>query len=635
MARFMIKKPSPSSPLNRKTTVYTSFKGVDFSVDPSLVDKSRSPYAPNLISDIGGMPEKRLGWRIIAAIDKPINGMWRGELSCGEVFIVHGGTKLYSLKEEGGVYTAKKINSGIADRPSSAFFMNNNDKMKLYILTGEEYLVYDGENVKRVKDESYVPVILIGRAPTGGGVTDESVNLLSKKRTEHFLGTDTDKVFYLSADEIDAVEKIEIMNEDGEMVEAVTGSYTVDPVEGSVTFKEPKKPVLTGVDNVYITYSKTVEGYAGRIENCTTFALFGYGGDNRVFVTGNPDFKAYDWVSDIYDPSYFPDLGYSIAGSDDTAVMGYLKLGQYLVIIKEDSTTNSTLLQRRATKDNEDNTVFIIEQGLTGLGAVSSKCFVSLIDEPLFLTRQGVMGIFSSNVLAERSFRNRSYFVNSRLIKEKNLEKACACEWNGLYILSVNGNAYVLDGRNKTYLKHQSNTSADYVFECYYWENVPARVFLEKSGELFFGTEDGRICKFNTDIYSSDKYNDDDKAVCCAWATKNDDDGVSFLYKNMVRKGCSVTLKPFTRSSAKIYISKDGDYESFVKKDYMDMFTFEDFSFERLSFNTNDSPQDIYIDTKVKRYKRLQIIIKNDALSEGFGIFQIAKTFTTGGYAKK
>ena len=38
---------------------------------------------------------------------------------------------------------------------------------------------------------------------------------------------------------------------------------------------------------------------------------------------------------------------------------------------------------------------------------------------------------------------------------------------------------------------------------------------------------------------------------------------------------------------------------------------------------------------KLKKYKRLQIIIKNEGLSEGFGIFQIVKTFTVGNYAKK
>jgi hypothetical protein len=67
----------------------------------------------------------------------------------------------------------------------------------------------------------------------------------------------------------------------------------------------------------------------------------------------------------------------------------------------------------------------------------------------------------------------------------------------------------------------------------------------------------------------------------------------------------------------------------------MDIFTFDDFSFERLSFNTNDSPQDIYLKKKVKKYKRLQIIIKNDVVNEGFGIFQITKTFAVGNYAKK
>ena len=38
------------------TTVYDKFKGVDFSVDSSLVDKERSPDAPNLISGDGNMP---------------------------------------------------------------------------------------------------------------------------------------------------------------------------------------------------------------------------------------------------------------------------------------------------------------------------------------------------------------------------------------------------------------------------------------------------------------------------------------------------------------------------------------------------------------------------------------------------
>ena len=633
--QFQMQMPVSNVSVKKKTTVYTSFKGVDFSVDASLVDESRSPYAPNLISDIGGMPEKRLGWRTIAQMESPINGMWRGELSTGEAFIVHGGTKLYKLEKGESGYSATEIKADIYNGKSSGFFMSDTDTMKLYILTGRQYLVYDGEEIKNVSENAYVPTVLIGRKPTGGGVTLDSVNLLGKQRKEEFLGTDTDKVFYLSADEIDSVDKVEVMDKDGNMQE--TTEYTVDLTEGTVTFSSAKPPTLTGVDNVYITYSKTVEGYAERIERCTTCALFGYGGDNRVFLTGNPSYKAYDWVSGIYDPTYFPDLGYTIAGSDDTAIMGYLKLGQYLLIIKEDSSTNSTLLQRSAIKNSQGETEFYVEQGVTGLGAISKGCFVSLIDEPLFLSRQGIMGIYSTNILAERSFKNRSYFVNAQLTKEADLKNACACEWNGYCILAVNNKAYILDSKNKAYLRYQTNTASDYVYECYYWENIPAVTFLEKSGELYFGTADGRVCKFNTDIATLDKYNDDTAAVKCAWSTKNDDDGASYLYKTMQKRGCSVTIKPFTRSSAKIYIAKDGDFEKLIlaKESLMDIFTFEDFSFERLSFNTNDSPQDIYLKKKVKKYKRLQIIIRNDSLSEGFGIFQIAKTYAVGNYAKK
>ena len=48
-----------SSKASIRTKTYSKFRGVDFSSDPSLVDDSRSPWAPNMVSDAGGMPEKR------------------------------------------------------------------------------------------------------------------------------------------------------------------------------------------------------------------------------------------------------------------------------------------------------------------------------------------------------------------------------------------------------------------------------------------------------------------------------------------------------------------------------------------------------------------------------------------------
>ena len=611
------------------TTVYGTFSGVDFSVDASLVSKERSPYAPNLISDVGGMPEKRLGWRVLHSLEQPINGIWYGEINGQKSFIAHGGTKIYKFT----ALTAEVIRENVNNARSTAFFMRSSDDTgKIYILTGNEYLCYDGTTVSDVADSAYVPTVLISRNPNGGGTLYESVNLLGNKRMESFLGNDTDKVYQLSANKLDSVDKVEVLNENGEKEE--TTAYTVDLNTGKITFTSAHKPVVTGQDNVFVTYTKTVEGYADRINKCTIADLYGLGGSNRVFLSGNPDYKAYDWYSDIFRPNYFPDLNYSIVGTSDTRIMGYQRLGKYQMILKEDNQQDSTVFQRFGTLHDDGSITFSVEQGVAGIGAVSKYCFGMLADEPLFLSRQGVQAITSNNILAERTIRNRSFFVDSYLTKESNLQNAVACEWNGYYVLCINNVAYVLDGKNKAY-KERSTVANDYNYECYYWTNIPAVCLLSVNGELYFGTQDGKICKFNTDVDNMSKYNDDGKAIVASWATKNDDDNAPHLYKSMTKKGCLVTIKPYARSSGTIYVVKDGNPRQKLRSGIMDILDWDDVDFDRFTFNTNDSPQDIFFKKKVKKYKRLQIIVENDALNEGFGILQIVKTFTVGNYAKK
>ena len=615
----------------RNTTVYGTFSGVDFSVDASLVSKERSPYAPNLISDVGGMPEKRLGWRVLHQIEQPVHRMWYGEIDGQKAFIAHGGTKLYKFTALGYEVIQEDVNN---DKSNGFFMRSENDEGKIYILTGKDFLSYDGANVKSVEQDAYVPTIIISRNPTGGGTVYEAVNLIGKQNTVRFLGTETDKVYYLPANQLESIDKIELVTGGEIKILKADTDYTVDLVAGKVTFTEAHKTEVTGQDNVYITYSKTVEGYADRIKKCTIANLYGLGGSNRVFLGGNPDYKAYDWYSDIFRPNYFPDLNYSVVGTSDTAIMGYQRLGKYQIILKEDNQQDSTVFQRWGTLNDDGSVTFSVEQGIAGIGAVSKYCFGMLADEPLFLSRQGVQAITSNNILAERTIRNRSFFVDSYLTKESNLQNAVACEWNGYYVLCVNNVAYVLDGKNKAY-KQRSTVVNDYSYECYYWTNIPANCLLSVNGELYFGTTDGKICKFNTDKQGMDRYNDDGKAIVASWATKNDDDGAPHLYKSMTKKGCLVTIKPYARSSGSIYVMKDGNSRQFLRSGTMDILDWDDVDFERFTFNTNDSPQDIFFKKKVKKYKRLQIIVENDALNEGFGILQIVKTFTVGNYAKK
>ena len=56
-----------------RNTIYSTFRGADFSTDPSLVEKYRSPLCTNIVADGGGMPQKRTGtpWRAACTASSP------------------------------------------------------------------------------------------------------------------------------------------------------------------------------------------------------------------------------------------------------------------------------------------------------------------------------------------------------------------------------------------------------------------------------------------------------------------------------------------------------------------------------------------------------------------------------------
>lgn len=620
----------PASNVKVYAAKYVNFKGVDLSTDPTQISGSRSPYAPNLISDSGGFPEKRPGWRTLYSLDAPINGIYRGVIDGTEHIVIHAGSKLYHWDGEN---EPTAFEGSFHNGKGDSFCLEN----KIWILTGAEYLVYDGETLKSVEETAYIPATTIAKKPAdpGSGEPYENANLLQPKRMNKFIGDASTKVYQLDATGLDSsAVKVEM---DGA---EVTSGFTVDAAAGKVTFTTaPGKPKVDGQDNVFITFSKTVEGYADRIKKCTVSALYGVGNNDRAFLTGNPDYPATDWWCWFKDPSYFPDQNYADIGSQETRIMGYSKIGSYLAIHKEDNSQDSTIYLRssklvsEATETAVEKVAFPTQQGVSGIGAVAVKSFANLIDEPLFLARTGIYALTSNTITAERTVQNRSYFVDAALTREKNLENAAAVQWNGYYLLCVNSNCYVLDGKQDRSYKAQSNGS--YVYECYYWENIPAACFLEREGELFFGTADGRFCKFNTDVEGMARYNDDGDAISCCWATKADDDGDFMTRKSMIKRGSGVMIKPYSRSSAKIAVRTERDFGTEIRNTTMDIFDWEDIDFSRFTFNANDAPQVVPFNSRVKKYVTLQILVKNDAVNEGFGVFGIIKRYTKGNYVKR
>jgi hypothetical protein len=608
---------------------YKSFKGVDMSSGITEVDNSRSPYAPNMIADMTGFPEKRPGYKSIlqTKFTGTINGIHILEMTDGITkFVVHAGTALYAFTLTGATITAGEITSiytGANNAKSSAFVMNN----KLYILDGTNYIVYNGTTAANVEDTAYIPTTTISSPPAGGGEKYETPNLLQPKRINRFLGTVSDTQYYLDTNDVESIDLIQTLKSDGTF-ETTSIPYTLVN-SGEDSYAEfttpPGVTPVTGIDNIYITFTKTISGYADMIKKCTISTFYGIMSDNRIFVSGNPNYRNRDWKSELSNPEYFPDDGYAIVGSENSSIMGYLKQYDALMVVKEDSDQDATQYIRTAAISDTGVITYPLKQGLVGVGAVSKHSFGVLADDPLFLSKNGVYGIESTSITYQRTTQLRSWFINTALRKEGNLDQAVSAVWNGWYCLFINGKGYIANSQQPN-----TNKQGKMGYEWYYWTNVPVVCAKSYNGKLYFGTADGDICVFMSYAEDGDAtYYDRGAPITARWSTKMDDYGNFMTYKTIMRLGCGILAKPYVSSSGKIYFANENDMKLEVKTyASLDTFSFKTINFAKFSFNAATNPRVIPINKRFRNTKLLQIIVENSEGGQGFGIYGIQTRFT-------
>ncbi|MBE5037262.1 hypothetical protein INF35_05635 [Subdoligranulum sp. DSM 109015] len=504
---------------------------------------------------------------------------------------------------------------------------------KLYLIDGKQLVVYDGESVKAV--EGYIPLLTIAKAPNGGGTDYEALNLLQPKFRERFAGTDTDKAYHLSFSGLDSTAvTAKILNSSGDWVSKTENKdFTVNRSTGVVTFNSaPGKSPVTGEDNVEITASRTVEGYADRINKCTIGILFGVNGaSDRLFLSGNPDFVNYDWYSGQDDPTYFPDTGYSVVGTSKSAIVGYSIINNYLATHKDDMEVDRNVIIRAGNLVDSEP-AFPITNTLQGPGAIAKHSFAYLGTEPMFLTRLGIYAITPSDINGERYSQDRSYYCNGRLLQEIGLEDAFACTYKDLYWLCLNGVAYILDGLQSLGTA-ASEPYSNRQYACFYRTNIPARVMWVEDGRLYFGATDGRVCEFYDDPDYIGSYNDDGEPICAVWETP--DLSGKYFYRNKTWRYLALQLSSAAVTGVKIFAQKRGIWtllkDEQVKARY---FSFAQVVFSKLTFSNDTTAHTLPVKTRIKKVDKTRIRLENAALNEPFGLMQIALEFVESGKYK-
>ncbi len=588
-------------------TIVSSFGGVDFRTHPTKLSLSRSPDMQNLICDQNDYLVKRTGWQTKHTFDGAMYGLFPLPDSAG--CVVHAGKKLYVRQADG---TQTELCADMKEDFTQSFVMSG----VLYLLDGATFRAVrrkqseDGWEAVRVQDIAYVPTTTISAQPTGGGTSYEAVNLLTPKRINTFIGNGSATQFQVDAKDLDDATVTAAVDD-----KAVTVS-SVDRSTGLVTLAAPPASG-NGLANVAITFSKTVEGYADKINRCRFAGLYGGKNDTRVFLAGNPDEPACDWQSGLYDPTYFPDTGYTRMGTDASAIVGYLKQYESQLIVKAGGAQESASYRRTFTLTDDGTALYPLTQGAQGEGAICSRSFASLNDLPLFLSAHGVQGVFGTSVAEQRTIHSVSDVVTPRLETEPGLENACAIVFEGKYYLVVNEHVYIADG---------TLADTDGSPTWFYWTNVPAQCLAILDNELWFGTADGRLCRFRQ-AEEDDAYCDDDAAIDAYWRTPTLPLGDWGRMKTV--RDVIPTLMPHSRSGATVqYESEDGKVLALSRN--MDLFSFKTLDFSRFSFRCIPGALSYRTRYRQHRMPLLAVRIGNDRIGEPFGLLALTIRWTTG-----
>lgn len=559
-----------------------------------------------------------------------INGFHR--MRNDEYGLVHVGTNIYRNGE--------LLYSEANDSLSKGWQFED----KYYIIDGKKMLVYytkkkaNGEIehiVDTAENNAYLPLVTISKEPEGGGTPYDDLNLLNPGFQESFLGKTGVTQYHLSFNGLDNRQPIvEVMKSNGDFVTKRYGiDYTINYSTGVVTFTTaPGVSPLTGEDNVRITAYRTVEGYADRINKCTIGVLYGVNGAlDRLFLSGNPDYINYDWFSGQYDPTYFTDTSYSMMGSSSSAIMGYSVINGFLATHKDFMERDQNIILREG--DLQDNIpVFRIVNTLQGAGAIAKNSFAYLSTEPLFLTKSGVYAVTAQDITGEKYAQNRSFFINGKLLEEQNLEDAYGFVFKDMYWLCLNDIAYILDGLQPI----QTDKSMPYATRQYvgfYRTNMPARCIWEQDNILYFGTRDGRVCRYHTDKYALQSYNDNGDPIEAVWETP-DIDGKLF-YKNKTLRYIALRLDSALATSVNIYVMNRGLWQ-FLKKDDTSgrYISFMHLVFSKFSFSGDKTQHTFSTKVRVKKVDKFRLKLTNDDLNEPFGLFNIAFEYVENGNYK-
>lgn len=521
----------------------------------------------------------RPGTKTVLRFDGPVRGMWHGLVDDMEVTVCAAEGALWRMDPELSMKT--RIGT-LTDAPTEFFGFSK----RLYILTGHEYMVWDGVS-DAAPVTGYRPLVSVSTPPAGGGQLLESVNKLCGLRRARFSPDGTAAVFRLPEKNIASVDFV---------TDLMTGQpipYTENLAEGTVTLAAaPEK----GINSVEIGWTFPENGRR-LVEGMRFSELYSGLTDARVFLYGDGSNRAiYSGLDYDGRPSaeYFPDPCVLHAGEENTPITGMIRHFSMLLIFK--STAAYAASYDTVTLDD---------------GLASAALYIKPINRDIGNAARGQTRLITNNPF---TLHGASVFEwrpgsGQLSIDERNARHISGRVGGSLGGLDLKNCVTYDDAENQEYYVCQGERALVYNYDedvWYIYTNFPAACFVSRGRELYFGTPDGDIRHVSRSHRS-----DDGAPIDGYWASGSMDFGRDFQRK--CSSAIYVTIKPEAGARLNVTARSNRRSAHLAHPLSSNLAAFGRSDFRHWSFSTNRQPQVRRIKLKVKNAAYYQLVFSSNS----------------------
>ena len=471
---------------------------------------------------------------------------------------------------------------------------------RLWIMSREKTVVYREGSWQ--EEKPYVPLVIAGAPPAGGGTTIENINLLTVLRRINYSADGESKAFVLPS-ECQSVEKLKI---DG-VEQNISQMGTFSPETKTFTFNTAP---IKGVGNVEFTYAGfSADAEKDRLTILQMPLIEAYNGstDTRLFVGGVGNVCYYTGVTESGEatPMYFPAL-YSVSvDMTGASVTGMVRHYSKLLVFTRDGTYTFSY-EPVTLSDGTTTAGFYLRSANREFGNDVLGQVQTVNNYPRTITQDGIYEwrITSSYYQDERYAKRVSDPVQ-RTLKNADIQKIVTCDDNfeKTYYLFLND-------EEGTVLVNRYDVTKDGVW-CVYrsklFRNVThAFVF---NGVVHFATET-EVFAFGEGLTMDAPELPDGEAMSiqAVWES-----GFMHFDADFRRKFSSeiyVSMKPESHSEMVITAQTDRRSEYMEKTVSNNIFMYSKMDYRYFTYNTNNVPKIQRIRLKVKKFVYYKLIFR-------------------------